>query len=684
MLPNVCFLLFPVVDYSRFRRTYYDAPAVEIYQKGLSWMLRGLLQLLLYRVIYQYFVPAPSGIVDLWTFAQFVLSSYLLYLHISGQFHLIVGILCLFGFNLPTTHHLYYLAPSFNSFWRRINIYWRDFMSKLVFYPAFAALAGRSMAARLVGATMTVFAGTWLLHSYQSFWLRGDFPLEWRDAVFWGVLGVLVVFNSLREVRTPAPTSSPEASPGRRAVRRSLATVATFSLICILWSLWSSSGIEEWLAYAAKIGNSSGSEVLLLLAILLSAVMLGAFAQLIPRWTGGDQTPDGVPWWDLAHSRPALYTTGTSLMLVALLGAQTMGWLARPLDEALASLRQNRLNVRDQELADRGYYEGVVDAGSFASALWKGHLQRPPGPEWAFIRDTDFVRFTDDVLEYELLAGYEGSWRDAPFRTNSNGFRDADHSVEKPSGTTRFALLGASYEMGAGVEDDEIFPAVLEEMLNRGAAPPVHPYEILNLSVGGYGLVQRAELLRREAFRYQPDLIVLTLYTTEENRLLNHLAYVVHEGIPAPPFLEDLLAQAGVAPGMGRSAARQALRPHADEVMRSALRQARRDSAAQGVPLIAVTVPTAQDLGNDPADVAAALGRLSRLAREVSVQVLDLGNVYAGHSGEEVRLAPWDGHANALGHKLLAAGFYGLLTSDSTLDQLRQSGTTHLGEEPTR
>ena len=73
MLPNVCFLLFPVVDYRRFRSTYYDAPATAIYQKGLSWMTRGLTQLLLYRLVYLYLVPAPGDIQDLWGFARFVL-----------------------------------------------------------------------------------------------------------------------------------------------------------------------------------------------------------------------------------------------------------------------------------------------------------------------------------------------------------------------------------------------------------------------------------------------------------------------------------------------------------------------------------------------------------------------------------------------------------------------------------
>src|SRR6266576_1417999 len=54
MLPNVCFPLFPVVDYSTFRRTYYDCEAQQIYETGTKWIVRGLVQLILYRFVYMH------------------------------------------------------------------------------------------------------------------------------------------------------------------------------------------------------------------------------------------------------------------------------------------------------------------------------------------------------------------------------------------------------------------------------------------------------------------------------------------------------------------------------------------------------------------------------------------------------------------------------------------------------
>jgi D-alanyl-lipoteichoic acid acyltransferase DltB (MBOAT superfamily) len=105
-------------------------------------MLRGVVQLLLYRLIYHYALLDITSVTNTKDVAEYVVATYLLYLHVSGQFHLIVGLLLMFGFNLPETHHRYLLASSFTDFWRRINIYWKDFITKLFFYPVFFVLRG--------------------------------------------------------------------------------------------------------------------------------------------------------------------------------------------------------------------------------------------------------------------------------------------------------------------------------------------------------------------------------------------------------------------------------------------------------------------------------------------------------------------------------------------------------------
>src|SRR6185503_18569446 len=97
----------------------------------------------------------------------YLVRPYLLYLKISGSFHLVIGIMHLYGFDLPRTSHNYFLASSFTDYWRRINIYWKDFLQKIFFNPVVFRLGKRmGSTASLVIATLIAFFATWALHSY--------------------------------------------------------------------------------------------------------------------------------------------------------------------------------------------------------------------------------------------------------------------------------------------------------------------------------------------------------------------------------------------------------------------------------------------------------------------------------------------------------------------------------------
>ena len=127
--------------------------------------------------------------------ALFLAANYALYLRVSGWFHLITGLLHLFGFDLPRTHQNYFLASSVSDIWRRINIYWKDFMTKVFFFPVVFALERWSTRGAMAVATLVVFVATWLLHSYQVFWINGELPLNAGVAGLWLAAGVLVALS---------------------------------------------------------------------------------------------------------------------------------------------------------------------------------------------------------------------------------------------------------------------------------------------------------------------------------------------------------------------------------------------------------------------------------------------------------------------------------------------------------
>jgi len=237
MLPNFYFLFFPVVDYQTMRTGFARRPVSDIAQSGVNWIVRGTLQLLLYRVIAGMKAElTPSAIESLPMLVKVMLLTYLLYLHVSGTFHIIVGMLHLFGYDLPETHRRYLLASSVTDFWRRINIYWKDFMMKVVYLPVFFRLRKTGLVRAQVIGTACVFVVTWALHGYQYYWLTGRMLLSVTDIAFWAILGTWVVVNLLRETREREHGVPKAPSPAKVALK----TVATFLVITVLWSLWSS------------------------------------------------------------------------------------------------------------------------------------------------------------------------------------------------------------------------------------------------------------------------------------------------------------------------------------------------------------------------------------------------------------------------------------------------------------
>ncbi len=61
LLPNYCFMHFPVVDYRTMQRGYFADDVHAIQRRGLQMMFRGTVQLLCYRLIYhEFLIPAAE------------------------------------------------------------------------------------------------------------------------------------------------------------------------------------------------------------------------------------------------------------------------------------------------------------------------------------------------------------------------------------------------------------------------------------------------------------------------------------------------------------------------------------------------------------------------------------------------------------------------------------------------
>ncbi len=656
LLPNVCLPLFPVVDYATYRNRYYAEDAWQCSQTGLRWISRGLVHLLFYRLIYYYGVLAPSEVAGAGDIFRFTVTTFGLYLRVSGIFHMVVGMLRLFGFGLPETHFLYFESANANDFWRRANIYWKDFMQKVFFMPAYFKLRRRGETRAFVLATAWVVFNTWWLHSYQWFWLRSRFPLKWQDGFFWSVIGVVMVWNTLRDRRDVRARGRRVTGPGGW-LGRAARVVATFLAIAFLWSLWTCETLTGWLAMWRTIGSDTEpatppGTALAIVAFVFIVLVGGAAAA---RWfTDTGLAGDSAR----AFARGLTVTTGTLAGLLVLGTPAVYGALGDRISSMVQSLRVARLNRLDAEKLQRGYYEDLLDVDRFNSELWLAYKSKPR--DWLELHETKALRPTDDFLLTELVPDSVAPYQGATLRTNRFGMRDREYELAKPANTWRAVLLGASIVMGSGVENEQTFEAILEESLNaRGPGAPERRYEILNYSVGGYSPMQRLWAFEHKALEFRPDAAIYVAHEKEDYRLSRHLA-AAHQRRLTLPYeeLRWIQEEAGIDESMSAEAFDLRMQPFTRRIIDWTFRRFVATCRANGVRPLWVFLPTLEMTGK-PKDVA----WLTTLAREAGCDVIELFDVYDGQDLLEIRLADWDYHPNLLGHRIIADRLFQELTA---------------------
>lgn len=652
LLPNVVFPFFPVVDYSTFRRTYYDEEEHQIYQKGLQWMLRGVFHLIIYRYVNYYVMIAPESVTNTAELVRFLIANFALYIRISGQFHVIIGLLHLFGFNLPETHHLYFMASSFTDLWRRINIYWKDFMLKLVYYPTYFRIREWGTYTSLIVATAVVFFLTWFFHAYQWFWLRGNFLLTVPDVLFWSILTVLVVVNTLYDARPgrKRTLAGKRSRSVRDVVALALRSAGTFTVMAVLWSLWSSESVGDWLALLSVVELSLVDIGLLLLSFLAIVVLFS-----LTLWMGaGSEKSGGLG----AKQQPDFFrtaaVTGALALALFLIGNPAVyGRIGGKPQELIHDLTVNRLSSVEAALLQQGYYEDLTGVSKFNSQLWEIYTKRPS--DWVAIRDTEAVRLTNDNLVMELAPSTKVYLNGVELNTNHWGMRDQEYEMIPAPDSYRIALTGPSFVMGLGVADDEGFEWLLEERLNQAYARSRYSrYEILNFAVPGYSAIQDLMVLEQRVVSFQPDALFFMAHQREEGAVVEYLADRIAVGADLEyEGLMEIVGRAGIEPGTSKAEAERRLTPFGTELLLWTFGRIVEVSQANGIQPVWIFMPTLEDPLQEEEVVY-----LAGLAEDAGFTVLDLSDAYDNQDVDSLVVAYWDKHPNALGHRLIAERLY--------------------------
>jgi lysophospholipase L1-like esterase len=656
MLPNFAFPFFPVIDQSTWQRSYQTAPSLETYQRGLVWMQIGIAHLLLYRFVNYHIAFDPADVAGFWMFLYYCFANFGLYLKISGLFHLILGCLFLFGFAMPETHSRYYLSFSFVEFWRRINIYWKDFMQKMVFNPVFtwAKRQGFQHLNAIVIAIAAVFFSTWVLHAYQWFWLRGTLLFSAPDVLFWLALGVFLVIQTVHDSR---PTLQGRWSLIGPSAFKALRTVATMTTLVVLWSMWSSESMIEWFFLLGRSGLTllnplsqgtlsdylSSALFLTFLAVIV-ALSLGYTFGLVsaPQPAGGRGVVGRRPGFE--RGRHALMTCGICAALIAPQVPTVKALLpisARVLADDMATVR---LSTREQAKVERGYYENLTDVRIANSDLL---LMRQIGATKDF-DELPMVNRLDNYLHYVLKPNFVGQIEGATLSTNAMGLRDREYSIATPPGKRRVALVGDSRAMGMGVGDNETFENLVEDSLNARLGGKI---EVLNFGVAGYDVMQKTLSLDRVISEFKPE-IVLYLAHNADLELRRRNAVQIGKGVRPGDFVNPIIMSSGVETGMAPEAILEILNGYLSDIAEASYAEFVRKAHAGGALPVWIYLPSTERYPEPlPQD-----RELRELAQSAGFVTIDLYDIYNSVEGDITRLWISDGddHPNAEGHRLIA------------------------------
>jgi hypothetical protein len=324
---------------------------------------------------------------------------------------------------------------------------------------------------------------------------------------------------------------------------------------------------------------------------------------------------------------------------------------------------------------------------------------KPEG--WSGIQEADIVRYLDDdFLQFELKPGVRRTLCGQPFVTNSFGMHGDKVRVEKPKGTFRIAVLGASMDMGWGVRYQDTYVNRLQEWLRgraarEGSAQP-RRFEVLNFAVAAYSPLQRLDVLRRKVLDFRPDLVIYSATTLDTRLMEIHICDMLRKSVNLKyDFLRDTIAAAGVVDSdlrvdpsgklINKDRLKSKLRPFYWGVYDATLGKIAAECRCAHVPLIMVIIPRvgkadARDARAEP------VARLKALAARHALTVFDLSDAFDGLDPTALEIAAWDDHPNDVGHQRLFQTLARAIVKDRRVEQLLfppgAGGGTPLGREP--
>ena len=121
-------------------------------------------------------------------------------------------------------------------------------------------------------------------------------------------------------------------------------------------------------------------------------------------------------------------------------------------------------------------------------------------------------------VRFELIPNTSGitPGQDKVIRINSHGFRGPEIAHPKPEGVFRLAVLGDSIAFGRTLEEEDVFPYQLPDLLRERV--PGRQFDVINASLSGRDTWEEVSLLEHRVLDLQPDLVIIQICLNDHVR----------------------------------------------------------------------------------------------------------------------------------------------------------------------
>ncbi len=235
---------------------------------------------------------------------------------------------------------------------------------------------------------------------------------------------------------------------------------------------------------------------------------------------------------------------------------------------------------------------------------------------------------------------------------NSDGFRDEEYATERNE-NYRIVVLGDSLTFGWGVEKDEAFEVLLEQMLSEK-----RPTEMINMGHGNYNTVQQVNLFKEKGLKYNPDKVLVFYFINDAEVTPVRSKWLWVSRLRSLTFLwsrfRGLLTR--TAPGQTFESFYSDL--YEDDqpgfiAMKEAFLQLRGITEERGIELQVIMLPELHDLVDYP--FTKVYAKVGDFLRENDIDYIDLTDSFLGYeNAADLWVAPDDAHPNAVAHRMIA------------------------------